>query len=148
MFSSDFIQQLLIAVPAILLALTFHEVAHGWMADKLGDNTARMLGRLNLNPIVHLDPLGTLAFVISMVGGGAFGAGRSGAVNPGKLPHPRRGMMCVALADGDEFHTGAISGFLFSRLRGSGPGLTFVASRSLYAAGELHHQNRAPLAFN
>ncbi|MCE2453847.1 MAG: site-2 protease family protein, partial [Nitrospinae bacterium] len=123
MFSSD----LLIAVPAILLALTFHEVAHGWMADKLGDNTARMLGRLNLNPIVHLDPLGTLAFVISMVGGVGFGWAKPVPVNPGNFRHPRRGMMWVALAGpATNFILAIISGFLFSLLRGSGMGFTFV----------------------
>ncbi|MEK7281402.1 MAG: site-2 protease family protein, partial [Chloroflexota bacterium] len=62
MFDSGYLQQLAIALPAILLALTLHEVAHGWVADRLGDPTARLLGRLSLNPLVHLDPMGTLAF--------------------------------------------------------------------------------------
>ncbi|HJM42486.1 MAG TPA: site-2 protease family protein, partial [Nitrospinota bacterium] len=47
-------------LPAMLLALCVHEAAHGWMADRLGDPTARMLGRVTLNPLKHLDPLGTL----------------------------------------------------------------------------------------
>lgn len=98
MFSSDFIQQLLIAIPAILLALTFHEVAHGWMAEKLGDGTARALGRLNLNPFVHLDPLGTLAFVVSMLSGVGFGWAKPVPVDPGNFRRPRRAMMWVALA--------------------------------------------------
>ena len=98
MFSSDYIQQLAIALPAILLALTFHEVAHGWMADKLGDPTARMLGRLSLNPLVHLDPMGTLAFAISMAAGVGFGWAKPVPVDPRNLGNPRRDMMWVALA--------------------------------------------------
>ena len=98
MFSSDYIQQLAIALPAILLALTFHEVAHGWMADKLGDPTARMLGRLSLNPLIHLDPMGTLAFAISMAAGVGFGWAKPVPVDPRNLGNPRRDMMWVALA--------------------------------------------------
>ncbi|MEE9274482.1 MAG: site-2 protease family protein [bacterium] len=98
MFSSDFLQQLVIAIPAILLALTFHEVAHGWMANKLGDPTARLLGRLSLNPLVHLDPMGTLAFVISMSAGVGFGWAKPVPVDPRNFARPRRDMMWVALA--------------------------------------------------
>ena len=58
-------------VPA-LLAVTLHEVAHGYVADKLGDPTARLLGRLTLNPIKHLDPIGTIALLV-------FGFGWAGA---------------------------------------------------------------------
>ena len=91
-------QQLAIALPAILLALTFHEVAHGWMANRLGDPTARLLGRLNLNPLVHLDPMGTLAFVISMAAGVGFGWAKPVPVDPRNLDNPQRDMMWVALA--------------------------------------------------
>ncbi|HBK80272.1 MAG TPA: site-2 protease family protein, partial [Nitrospinae bacterium] len=98
MFSSDYIQQLAITLPAILLALTFHEVAHGWMAEKLGDPTARMLGRLSLNPLIHLDPMGTLAFAISMAAGVGFGWAKPVPVDPRNLGNPRRDMMWVALA--------------------------------------------------
>ena len=149
MFSSDFIQQLLIAVPAILLALTFHEVAHGWMADKLGDNTARMLGRLSLNPIVHLDPLGTLAFVVSMVGGVGFGWAKPVPVDPRNFHHPRRGMMWVALAGpATNFILAIISGFLFSLLRGSGLGYTFVGEPLMLMLQASFTINTALAAFN
>ena len=56
------IQQIVILAPPILLAVTIHEFAHGWVADKLGDDTARKAGRLTLNPIKHLDVVGTLVF--------------------------------------------------------------------------------------
>lgn len=98
MFSPDYLQQLVIALPAILLALTLHEVAHGWLANKLGDPTAKLMGRLSLNPIVHLDPMGTLAFAISMAAGIGFGWAKPVPVDPSYFRHPRRGMMWVALA--------------------------------------------------
>ncbi|HBA24768.1 MAG TPA: site-2 protease family protein, partial [Gammaproteobacteria bacterium] len=53
------IQTLLIWVIPVLFAITVHETAHGWVASKLGDHTARMMGRLTLNPIKHIDPVGT-----------------------------------------------------------------------------------------
>lgn len=58
----DFISQLAIGLLILLFSLTVHEAAHAWSADRLGDPTARRLGRLSLNPIVHIDPIGTLLF--------------------------------------------------------------------------------------
>lgn len=55
---------LLLSIPPILLALSFHEYAHAWMANRKGDPTAKMLGRLTMNPLAHLDPVGTLMIVI------------------------------------------------------------------------------------
>lgn len=149
MFSSDFIQQLLISIPAILLALTFHEVAHAWMADKLGDNTARMLGRLNLNPVVHLDLMGTLAFVISMLAGVGFGWAKPVPVDPRNFHHPRRGMMWVALAGpATNFILAIVSGFLFSLLRGSGLGYSFVGEPIMLMLRASFTINTALAAFN
>ncbi|WP_442856865.1 site-2 protease family protein [Desulfuromonas sp. DDH964] len=79
-------------VPA-LLAVTLHEVAHGFIADKLGDPTARLLGRLTLNPMRHLDPIGTLALLIF-----GFGWARPVPVNFLNLQRPRRDMILVSLA--------------------------------------------------
>lgn len=79
-------------VPA-LMAVTVHEVAHGFIAEKFGDPTARLLGRLTLNPLKHLDPLGTL--VLLLVG---FGWARPVPVNHENLRHPHRDMAWVALA--------------------------------------------------
>jgi len=79
-------------VPA-LFAITLHEVAHGYVAEKLGDPTARLLGRLTLNPFRHLDPIGTLALVLF-----GFGWARPVPVNFGNLRNPRQGMVLVALA--------------------------------------------------
>lgn len=82
-----------ITLAAVLIAATFHEFAHALVADRLGDPTPRALGRLSLNPIVHLDLLGTLFFVVF-----GFGWARPVPVNPRYFADPRRGMLQVALA--------------------------------------------------
>ena len=94
--SGDFIliaQQLVLLTPAILLAITVHEVAHGWTADKLGDPTARLAGRLTLNPLAHLDPIGALMFILAR-----FGWAKPVPVNSANLRHPLRDMVWVAAA--------------------------------------------------
>lgn len=90
----ELIQKIAILAFPILLAVTLHELAHGWVADKLGDHTARLLGRLTLNPIKHLDPVGTLAFIVT----GMIGWAKPVPVNPLNLKDHRKGMMWVALA--------------------------------------------------
>jgi len=85
----------------VLFAIVLHEVAHGWMADKLGDNTARFMGRLTLNPIKHIDPIGTILIPIVLLISGSpflFGYAKPVPVNFGKLNHPKRDMIWVALA--------------------------------------------------
>lgn len=83
----------ILAVP-VLLAVTIHEVAHGWVADKLGDNTARLAGRLTLNPIKHLDPIGTLVFFMTRMVGWA----KPVPINPYNLRNPRKDMVWIAAA--------------------------------------------------
>lgn len=80
---------------ALLVAITIHEFAHAWTADRLGDPTARNLGRVSLNPLLHLDPLGTLMILIA-----GFGWGKPVPVNPYRLrtTSPAQGMAIVALA--------------------------------------------------
>ncbi len=87
------IRELVIAVPVFLLALTIHEVAHGWVANWLGDPTARLQGRLSLNPLAHLDPIGTLAIVLIH-----FGWAKPVPVDSRYFRNPRRDMMLVAAA--------------------------------------------------
>ncbi len=77
----------------ILLAITVHEFSHGWMANKLGDPTARLAGRLTLNPLAHLDPVGALMLLLVR-----FGWAKPVPVNPSNLHHPRRDMVWVSLA--------------------------------------------------
>ncbi len=88
------IQKILILTPPILFAVTVHEVAHGLAAWKLGDPTAKAMGRLTLNPIKHLDPVGTLVFFITQMIGWA----KPVPVNPLNFKDPKRDMIWVALA--------------------------------------------------
>jgi Zn-dependent protease len=87
------LQTLVLMVPALLLAVTVHEVAHGWVADRLGDPTARLAGRLTLNPLPHIDPLGAVAFILA-----GFGWARPVPVNGRNLRRPLRDMALVAAA--------------------------------------------------
>ena len=64
------VAQIFIAFIVLLFSLTVHETAHAWTADRLGDPTARLLGRVSLNPLVHADPVGTVLFpLLAMIGG-------------------------------------------------------------------------------
>lgn len=84
---------LLLLVPPILAALTVHEFAHGWAAWRLGDPTARIAGRLTLNPLAHLDPIGTVMLFLFY-----FGWAKPVPVNPYNLRHPKTDMIWVSLA--------------------------------------------------
>lgn len=97
---TNFIQIISIAAIPILFAITVHEVAHGWMARRFGDRTAEMLGRLTLNPIKHIDPVGTIAVPLLMVwlGGFLFGWAKPVPVSFNNLRNPKRDMVFVALA--------------------------------------------------
>ena len=87
------IQELVVVIPVFLLALTIHEFAHGWLANRLGDPTARLQGRLTLNPLAHLDPIGTIAIVLIH-----FGWAKPVPVDSRYLKQPRRDMMMIAAA--------------------------------------------------
>lgn len=94
------IQQASVMALPLLLAITLHEAAHGWIAEKFGDKTARRLGRVSLNPIRHIDPLGTIALPLVMffTTGFLFGWAKPVPVDPRNLHNPRRDMAWVALA--------------------------------------------------
>lgn len=115
---SNLIQQIVIYAPVILLALTFHEFCHGYVAWRLGDPTARDQGRLTMNPLKHLDPLGILAFVIVKIGWA-----KPVPINPGYFRNPLRDMMLVGLA-------GPASNLLLALLSGAAVKL-LVAGTSL-----------------
>lgn len=87
------------AIP-ILFGITLHEVAHGWMARRFGDRTAEMLGRLTVNPLKHIDPLGTVVVPLLMawLGGFIFGWAKPVPVNPRNLRNPKKSMIAVAAA--------------------------------------------------
>lgn len=94
MLSFPSLQEILLLLPAILIGLTVHEYSHGLAADRLGDHTARNQGRLTLNPIAHIDPVGFLMLILFK-----FGWAKPVPVNPYNLRvNPARGMLLVALA--------------------------------------------------
>jgi Zn-dependent protease len=85
----------------VIVAITFHEAAHGWMAERCGDPTARLLGRVSFNPIRHIDAFGTLllpAVLLLLRAPFLFGYAKPVPVNFGRLRHPKRDMIWVALA--------------------------------------------------
>ena len=98
----DVIRKILISALPILIAITFHEVSHGYVAYKLGDPTAKMLGRLTLNPIAHIDIFGTillpLLLVIATSGQFVFGYAKPVPINPMNFKNPRQGMALSAAA--------------------------------------------------
>ena len=94
------VQQVLIAFAILIVSLTFHEAAHAWTANRLGDPTARLLGRLSLNPAVHVDPIGTIVFplIAMLTGFPLIGWAKPVPVDMGNLQHPRRDFAIVAAA--------------------------------------------------
>ncbi len=94
------LQLVAIALLPLLFAITVHEVAHGWVAKHLGDPTAKRLGRLTLNPLKHIDPIGTLLVpgLLLLIGGFIFGWAKPVPVTYENLRHPKRDMAIVAAA--------------------------------------------------
>jgi Zn-dependent protease len=107
---NEIIQQIsLMAIP-LLLAVTLHEVAHGWVANRLGDPTARLAGRLTLNPLAHIDPVGSLllpGLLILAQSPFLFGYAKPVPVNYNYLRNPKRDMVWVAAS-------GALANFLLA----------------------------------
>ncbi|MFH1334079.1 MAG: site-2 protease family protein, partial [Pseudomonadota bacterium] len=100
MMQFTMIQKVAIWILPLLFGITVHEVAHGWVASRLGDKTAQRLGRLTLNPIKHIDWLGTVLvpFVLLLISPVVFGWAKPVPVTQQNLRHPRRDMALVALA--------------------------------------------------
>ncbi len=86
---------------AFAIAITVHESSHGWMADKFGDKTARAMGRITLNPIAHIDPIGTVILPLLLIltrSPFIFGWAKPVPVNPYNLRNPRKDMLWIGLA--------------------------------------------------
>lgn len=110
-FSTDTLIQFLFVVPCVLIALTFHEFAHGYMAYKLGDPTAKNFGRLTLNPLKHLDPIGTICMIFFH-----FGWAKPVPINSRYFKKPRRDMALTAAAGPIMNFILAIFGMLVCRI--------------------------------
>jgi Zn-dependent protease len=100
--NQDLLLSLLLAIPGFLLAIVCHETAHAWVADRLGDPTARMLGRVSLNPLRHIDLWGTILLPLMLLvfsqGSMIFGYARPVPITTQNFRHPRRDGVLVALA--------------------------------------------------
>lgn len=106
---------LLLIAPPILLALTFHEYAHAYVAHRLGDDTAQKSGRLSLNPLRHLDPLGTIMIFLVQ-----FGWAKPVPVNPYQLVNPKKDMLWISAAGPlSNMLLALVSGLLFRLFSGS-----------------------------
>lgn len=123
MFSLDMdffqaVRLLTASLVPMLLGMIVHEVAHGLAARRLGDPTAHMMGRLTLNPVPHIDPLGLICFVITSIAGGfIFGWAKPVPVNPRYFRKPARDMMLVGLAGpGSNFLQALFFGVLLAGL--------------------------------
>jgi Zn-dependent protease len=96
------IQKIAILAPPLIFAIVLHEVAHGWVAHKLGDNTAKDMGRLTLNPISHIDLFGTIIMPILLLvltsGKMVFGYAKPVPINPYNFKDPKKGMALSSLA--------------------------------------------------
>jgi len=108
LFTPSGIANLLLTLPAVLWALSFHEFCHGWVAFKLGDRTAAAQGRLSLNPLAHLDPVGTLMLIVFH-----FGWAKPVPINSRYFKNPRRDIAFVSLAGAaGNFITALVCGML------------------------------------
>jgi Zn-dependent protease len=94
------IEMIILRIIALLIALTIHELAHGWVARRLGDRTAEFQGRLSLNPKAHIDPFGTILVPLILIFSRSpvvFGWAKPVPINPLNFRNPRKGMMWSAL---------------------------------------------------
>jgi len=123
---TDTLTLIVLLVPALVIAIVFHEVAHGWTALMLGDRTAKEQRRLTLNPIRHVDPVGTLVVpgLLAVMGAPIFGWAKPVPVRQDRLDNPRFGMMAVAAA-------GPGMNLLLAIVGAIGLGLTLPASAQL-----------------
>lgn len=120
----------LLAVP-LLYSIILHELAHGWVADRMGDPTARWLGRLSLNPLKHLDPIGTVMLFVF-----GFGWAKPVPVNFNRLRDLRKGLIFVSAAGITANIILAFLAFFFLRLLAAGP--WSMASTMLYYLAQIN----------
>jgi len=126
----ELILDIALSLVAVFTAIVLHEVAHGYMALRLGDPTARSLGRLTLNPLAHIDPIGTIAvpLLLAVLGAPLFGWAKPVPINPRNFRDPFRGMLYVALAGPGTNIAIALSTVIIGRL------MLFMIPQSVHSA--------------
>ncbi|HUO62886.1 MAG TPA: site-2 protease family protein [Terriglobales bacterium] len=125
-----FLRRLLLQLPALLIAVTVHELAHALVADRLGDPTARRLGRITLNPLPHIDPMGAICLVLA-----GFGWAKPVPVDARNFRHPVRDMFWVAVAGPVANFVaafGALVIYLWLRPTGMVPGPVLIALSAVF----------------
>jgi Zn-dependent protease len=125
---------------ALLFAITIHEASHGWAANKLGDPTALSLGRVTLNPIAHIDPIGTIIFpfILILMGAPPFGWAKPVPVNPLNLRNPRRDNLWISAAGpASNLSVAAISLIVIVILKLINPNVTYLLRVSLFGSSGL-----------
>jgi Zn-dependent protease len=135
------IVSIVISLFALLFAITIHEASHAWVALKKGDPTAASMGRVSLNPLAHIDPIGTVLLPLLLVisGAPAFGWAKPVMVNPRNLRHPRRDNLWISLAGPTANMTAAIvSLVLILLVKAVRPNIT------VFLAGFLTRQQQLP----
>ena len=140
------LQTLLLIAPPILLALTFHEYAHAYVANRLGDDTAKQSGRLTLNPLRHLDPLGTIMIFLVH-----FGWAKPVPVNPYRLKNPKKDMLWISAAGPIANMALALGSGLLLRLliaSGEAPNRTSIMDLLIYVVFMSLQINLALAVFN
>jgi Zn-dependent protease len=139
----------------LLFAITIHEAAHAWAANRMGDPTAMGMGRVSLNPIAHIDPIGTvlLPLLLVLAGAPAFGWAKPVIVNPYNLKNPRRDNLWISLAGpAANLTAAALALFSILLLKVLSPGLTgflrsFLVYKQVFARGFYPLQGLALILF-
>ena len=121
----------LLQLVVVLFAITIHEASHGWAAFKMGDPTAKSMGRITLNPIAHIDPIGTVALplILVLMGAPPFGWAKPVPVNPYNLRNPRRDNLLISAAGPISNLTAALAAFIVLQL------FQAAAPQAMYVTG-------------
>jgi Zn-dependent protease len=117
------IYRIVVQFAVVLFALSIHESAHAWTADKFGDPTARLMGRVTLNPLAHIDLIGTIIFpiLLAVIGAPVFGWAKPVMVNPYNLRNRRRdGMLVSAAGPISNLLAAGVTILVFLALKGTG----------------------------
>ncbi len=118
----DIIYELMLIIPILLISLSIHEFSHGYVSYLLGDPTPKAMGRLTLNPLAHLDPMGSLVLILTR----RFGWAKPVPINPNYYNSPKKGMIYVGIAGPASNFVLAVIFSLFAR------GVIFLSSSSMY----------------